>query len=272
MVFRRCSVAGRAYGTMEATPALDDGDPLGKKKARVDAEIEIVGVASSSLSLVTSTTSTGSSSSSSAPLEARVRFEDALLDSDMRAATVALRSTHLADVGADAELARAHVLEGFFTVLALCHTVLTSPDAHTGALTYRAQSPDEAALVQAAADAGFVFLGREREVLRLRTPLTPGVAEYELLNILEFSSARKRMSVVVRALSGAGGAPGRLMLLSKGADNVIYERLRAGDEQLRAETEAHLDEFANEGLRTLTLAQKELDGTCFHPLFLLPTG
>lgn len=152
-----------------------------------------------------------------------------------------------------------------------------------GAIEYKAQSPDEAALVQAAADVGFVFRGREREVLLLQTPFSnppstpppagssdpekgslepdrqPEVLErYELLNILEFTSARKRMSVVVRKLDSEDQ---RLFLMTKGADNVIFERLKKGSgEELKQQTEKALDEFASEGLRTLTLAYKVVSG------------
>lgn len=55
----------------------------------------------------------------------------------------------------------------------------------------------------------------------------------ELLAVLEFSSDRKRMSVVVRQHDDddtAGGGGGRLRLLCKGADNVMLERL-AGERQ-----------------------------------------
>jgi phospholipid-translocating ATPase len=57
----------------------------------------------------------------------------------------------------------------------------------------------------------------------------------ELLAVLEFSSDRKRMSVVVRQHdsdgndSGDGGSGqhgGRLRLICKGADNVMLERLK----------------------------------------------
>jgi phospholipid-translocating ATPase len=141
--------------------------------------------------------------------------------------------------------------------LALCHTVLTSVDPITGAIEYKAQSPDEAALVQAAADVGFVFHGRDRETLRLKTPFSEELEKYELLNILEFTSARKRMSVVLKKLDDSDG---RLFLLTKGADNVIFERLKPGSEELKKTTEKQLDEFANEGLRTLTLAYKVIPG------------
>jgi hypothetical protein len=48
----------------------------------------------------------------------------------------------------------------------------------------------------------------------------------ELLAVLEFSSDRKRMSVVVRQHDAGSGSSGRLRLLCKGADNVMLERLR----------------------------------------------
>lgn len=48
----------------------------------------------------------------------------------------------------------------------------------------------------------------------------------ELLAVLEFSSDRKRMSVVVRQHDEGSGSGGRLRLLGKGADNVMLERLR----------------------------------------------
>lgn len=42
---------------------------------------------------------------------------------------------------------------------------------------------------------------------------------YEVLQVLEFTSTRKRMSVIVRTPSG------KIRLMCKGADNVICERL-----------------------------------------------
>jgi phospholipid-translocating ATPase len=62
------------------------------------------------------------------------------------------------------------------------------------------------------------------------------------------------MSVIVKKVDEEDG---RMFLLSKGADNVIFERLKPGiSEDLKVVTEKHLDEFASEGLRTLTLAYK----------------
>ena len=43
--------------------------------------------------------------------------------------------------------------------------------------------------------------------------------EYQVLNVIEFTSARKRMSIIVRTPSGA------IKMFIKGVDSVILERL-----------------------------------------------
>jgi phospholipid-translocating ATPase len=145
----------------------------------------------------------------------------------------------------------------FWTTLALCHTVLASNNPRTGLLEYKAQSPDEAALVQSAADVGFEFRGRDRDILFLRTPFAPEPLRFRLLNILEFTSTRKRMSIIVRQLGEVGESESNpILLFCKGADNVIFERLAPGGEELKAATEEQLDLFAREGLRTLTVAYR----------------
>ena len=186
----------------------------------------------------------------------RAHFSDTKLDADIAAAQAAVVGTP--------EDGHGRMLNGFWTVLALCHTALVSVDPHTNAIEYKAQSPDEAALVQSAADVGFVFRGRDREVLTIETPFGRGVEKFELLNILDFTSARKRMSVIVRKVAGKGEEDderdGKVYVLCKGADNVIMERLSPGQDALVRTTEDHLAEFASEGLRTLTLAYKVVPG------------
>ena len=65
------------------------------------------------------------------------------------------------------------------------------------------------------------------------------------------------MSIVLRKL---GGDDERLFLLTKGADNVIFERLKPGGDELKETTSEQLAEFARDGLRTLTLAYKVISG------------
>ncbi|XP_072395797.1 probable phospholipid-transporting ATPase IM isoform X2 [Diabrotica undecimpunctata] len=141
----------------------------------------------------------------------------------------------------------------FFRLLALCHTVMS--EHNDGKLEYQAQSPDEAALVSAARNFGFVFKERAPNSITIEAM---GIKEmYELLCILDFNNVRKRMSVILRR-------DGKLKLYCKGADNVIYERLKNGQDEVKHKTQEHLNKFAGEGLRTLVLASCDLDEVFFN--------
>ncbi len=71
-------------------------------------------------------------------------------------------------------------------------------------IKYEAESPDEAALVVGAKVMGFFFHKRTNTTITVRESTRAGErdVEYEVLNILEFNSTRKRMSVVVRDDTG----------------------------------------------------------------------
>ncbi|KAG1519211.1 hypothetical protein G6F52_008840 [Rhizopus delemar] len=149
----------------------------------------------------------------------------------------------------------------FYQSLALCHTVIAerSDEANPNYIEYKAQSPDEAALVSTARDLGFAFLGRDSN--KLSVSIKGEKKIFQLLNTLEFNSTRKRMSVIIKP-----DDTDRIVLLCKGADSVIYERLCSnfGDQTdleseqlaLRDSTAKDLELFANEGLRTLCLSYR----------------
>ena len=143
--------------------------------------------------------------------------------------------------------------EQFMLALALCHTVITErTPGDPPRIEFKAQSPDEAALVATARDCGFTVMGRSNEGIILN--IMGEEREYTVLNTLEFNSSRKRMSAIIRMPDG------KIVLFCKGADSVIYSRLKRGEQQeLRKVTADHLEMFAREGLRTLCIAQKELD-------------
>ncbi|KAG7944440.1 hypothetical protein I3843_15G102600 [Carya illinoinensis] len=152
---------------------------------------------------------------------------------------------------------RADVIQKFLRLLAICHTAIPDVDEETGRISYEAESPDEAAFVIAARELGFEFYERTQTSILLHEfdPIygTKVERSYELLNILEFSSSRKRMSVIVR------NKDGKLLLLCKGADSVIFERLAKNGREFEEKTKEHINEYADAGLRTLVLAYRELD-------------
>ncbi|KAG9449609.1 hypothetical protein H6P81_009574 [Aristolochia fimbriata] len=145
----------------------------------------------------------------------------------------------------------------FFRCLAICHTVLPEGDESPEKVTYQAASPDEAALVTAAKNFGFFFYRRTPTAIMVRESHVEKMGKiqdvsYEILNVLEFNSTRKRQSVICRYPSG------RLVLYCKGADTVIYERLADGNRNIRKSTREHLEKFGSAGLRTLCLAYRDL--------------
>lgn len=113
----------------------------------------------------------------------------------------------------------------FLLSIALCHTAL--PEAQeNGQIEFQASSPDELALVQAAQELGYFVINRDQGTLTIQhQPAADTVAHpyeevYEILDVIEFSSKRKRMSVVVRFPNG------RVCVICKGADSVIMQRLK----------------------------------------------
>ncbi|MQL96868.1 hypothetical protein Taro_029549 [Colocasia esculenta] len=155
------------------------------------------------------------------------------------------------------------ICEEFFRCLAICHTVLPEGDEAPEKITYLAASPDEAALVTAAKNFGFFFYRRTPTLIKVRESHVEKMGKindisYEILNVLEFNSTRKRQSVVCRFPNG------RLVLYCKGADTVIYERLTDRNFEIKKITREHLEEFGSAGLRTLCLAYRELSNELYE--------
>lgn len=142
------------------------------------------------------------------------------------------------------------IINEFFVLLSTCHTVIPE-HREDGGIKYQAASPDEGALVQGAADMGYKFTIRRPKGVTIHTDVNNTESEYELLNICEFNSTRKRMSAIFRCPDGA------IRLFCKGADTVILERLdRSETQPFEAATIRHLEDFASEGLRTLCIASR----------------
>ncbi|KAJ7951572.1 Phospholipid-transporting ATPase [Quillaja saponaria] len=151
----------------------------------------------------------------------------------------------------------ADVMLLFLRILAICHTAIPELNKETGKLTYEAESPDEGAFLVAAREFGFEFCRRTQSSVFIRERCSPSgqpvEREYKILNLLDFTSKRKRMSVIVR------DEEGQILLLCKGADSIIFERLSKNGRMYEEATTNHLNEYGEHGLRTLALAYRKLD-------------
>ena len=110
------------------------------------------------------------------------------------------------------KIPKSKLIREFLTMMAVCHTVIPDRDQNGSVIQYHAASPDENALVEGAKELGFIF--------EVRTPTTVTIdimgekETYKVLHVLEFTSSRKRMSVIVETPAGD------IKLMCKGADSV----------------------------------------------------
>lgn len=138
----------------------------------------------------------------------------------------------------------------------------TASSATTHRLRYEGESPDEVALVHAAAAHGCKLTARNSEYVTVALP-GDELIDMEILHILGFDSNRKRMSVIIRDPSTR-----EIVLYCKGADSSILPNLKvphptdvenyADYHSLLRRTKEHMDSYSTEGLRTLCLAKRVL--------------
>eukprot|EP01083_Nonionella_stella_P130663 396608_1 len=169
------------------------------------------------------------------------------------------------------------MIDKCLTLLALCHGVIPefpgceNREEHVHGLEcdakvdYQAASPDEKALVLFAKDimqyyfynrslAIFNYGGRDVEGQLISVNIRGQHVKFELYETVDFDSTRKRMSVIVRDPRDE-----KFKVYCKGADNVIYQRMRQDSRDAMWKTTLqHITAFSAEGLRTLCWAKRIL--------------
>lgn len=112
-------------------------------------------------------------------------------------------------------------LDAFVKILALAHTIIC--ENKNDVLYYNASSPDELALTNAARHFGLTFAERDDDNnMVIFDKHQNKKLHYQLLHVIEFTSARKRMSIIVKTPEG------RVLCMTKGADSHIIPRLAPG--------------------------------------------
>lgn len=146
--------------------------------------------------------------------------------------------------------------------LALCHNVTPSTEDNEGqsVTTYQASSPDEIAIVRWAENVGLRLMHRDRHTITLQSVYTSRiVVRVKILEVFPFTSAGKRMGIILQFSEGAESAvssvesPAEVWFYQKGADTVMTSIVAAND-WLDEETA----NMAREGLRTLVVGRRKL--------------
>ena len=242
MQFRKCSIAGRTYGEGYTEIGLARLARLGHKPPPAANGFAPPAAGGAGDGKGGGKGGSGGGGGSAAESTTAVNFDGPELFSALRG---------------DAGPEQMQKCRDFVLHLALCHTVVVEQLGSEKKLS--ASSPDEAALVSAAAHFGIEFVNKQHSTVTLRDSFSGKQPKFEVLEVLEFSSARKRMSVVVQE-----PGTGRIRLLSKGADSVMISLISSADAQVLRETQRHLEDHANDGLRTLMLTEKTLDHAMYE--------
>lgn len=133
----------------------------------------------------------------------------------------------------------------FCRCLVTCHTVVRESDG-----TYRAESPDELALVEAVGSYNCHLM--ERGSVDMSVQMFGKEGTWEVLAVNAFDSDRKRMSVIIRNKSDNS-----YFLMCKGADSIMMPLCTLGANETVSINKSLFD-LSNLGLRTLVIAQKRL--------------
>lgn len=139
----------------------------------------------------------------------------------------------------------------YILAMALCHSCL--PEVRGGKIAYQASSPDELALVRAAQELGYTVVQRSAHQITLKLSNADGSEAtriYGILDVIEFSSKRKRMSIVLRCPDG------RIWLITKGADSVILPRLKLAQVALQKAEEVKQSADLERAMQRKSLQQE----------------
>ena len=143
--------------------------------------------------------------------------------------------------------------ENFFLVLSVDHDcMLEEKKGEDDSLNfnYQGPSPDEVALVDTAKHMGYVFK-RTTNIGKI-VEINGTDQEIEVLHFFEFSSKRKRSSIIIKH-------DGVIKILTKGADSIIIDRLSKTEDQIYLDKSNDLlQKFSLQGYRTLCYAMRVL--------------
>ena len=146
------------------------------------------------------------------------------------------------------------LLENYWYALSLCHSCSVQINEN-GEEEYICVSPDSIELVKTAKFQGFHLSKSDSASIKkvLLGEYDESKEEFESLQLIEFSSDRKRETIIVK------DSKGLIKLYCKGADSIIKARTSPNSpEQILKQGEYYVDKFSKLGFRTLFVAMKVL--------------
>ena len=136
-------------------------------------------------------------------------------------------------------------VQHFINNIMVCNSIIPERPG-----VFKSVSSEEICMIEYMHEIGLTFLSRSLNQTTMRFNRTRAVSSFDILLTIDFSSARKRMTVIVRDESG------HIFVYTKGADSVVIPGCIPN-----SATETVLDSitvFSKEGLRSLCFAYREM--------------
>lgn len=142
------------------------------------------------------------------------------------------------------------IIDLFFKCLATCHSVI-SHNNPKDTLEYFASSLDELAILNGCRYLKYIFkeINKNEEI---NLEIKNENFSFKLLQTFEFTSVRKRMSVIIKEKE-----TDKIYLFMKGADDILRD-LSNNLDYFNENFEQNKN-YSSQGLRTLNVAYKEID-------------
>ena len=156
------------------------------------------------------------------------------------------------------------IMEHFFYNLCLCNDIhIDNKKLEKNQIEYITSSSDEKCLINFSRYCGFIFknktVGNTVSIEKIiDNEDNSELIEFNICNTLEFTSERKRMSVIIQR---KGGNENKYILYIKGSDNIIEELL--SEESKNSKEYKYVmnkvKDYSTKGLRILLFGYKELN-------------
>ena len=143
-----------------------------------------------------------------------------------------------------------NLIREFWTAISCAHECVCSNNENEE--KYSGISPDDVELVKAASNQGFTFMKSNNNIRKIN--ICCEEKEFLILNILNFTSERKRMSIIIKDSNN------NIKLYCKGADSEIKKRIIYNNENNKYINVIckGVDKFSSKGYRTLMIAMKKI--------------
>ncbi len=144
-------------------------------------------------------------------------------------------------------------INNFWMALSIGNECIPFFNEKNNRFEYNGLSPDDIELVKIASNQGYTLVKSPNDIKRIKYGDSEKPIDYQILNIINFTSERKRMSIIIKDKSR------NIIMYIKGADSEIKKRLSSNNNKKYLNYSIKFtDYFSSQGFRTLFIGYKNI--------------